>query len=116
MKKSFSLLELIIVIAILAVTISTLLMVFIYCAFLDEANRNLVIAANDTQNMLEDIKVLAFDDIENYSSPTVSNLQNEALSVTVTQINSSIKEVTASVSWSDRQRSRTFQLSTRFAR
>lgn len=114
-RKGFTLLELMVAIAILVIAASGLLMALVSCMSLNESNSNLVVAANDARYVLEEIKGLAYDDIGSYSPPSFSNLDGESASVTVTDIDSRIKEVTVEVVWTERQRSRSFKLSTRIA-
>lgn len=117
LKRGFTLLELIVALGILAVVISGLLASFVYSVLLNESNANLVIAANDAQYVMEQIKGLAYNDIDDYEPPDFYNLQNENIAAPgITDISSGLKEVTVNVSWSERQRARSFSLSTRIAR
>lgn len=116
-SKGFSLIELVVSIAILLIAISGLLVTFISCILMNESNSNLVTAVNDAQYVLEQIKGLAYDDIDAYTPPTFTNLYNETIpQPTTVEIASGIKEVTVSVNWTERQRNRAFVLSTRIAR
>ncbi|MCX5706280.1 MAG: type II secretion system protein [Candidatus Omnitrophica bacterium] len=58
-NKGFALPELLLAVAILAFALSGLLLLFINCAFLNEANRNLSIASSHTQFVMEDIREAA---------------------------------------------------------
>jgi len=112
----FTLTELMIAMGILLIAISGLLTTFVYCILLNESNNNLVTAANDAQYVLEEIKGLAYNNINSYTPPAFNNLENETIpNPTVVEI-SGIKEVTVNVSWSERGRSRNWTLSTRIAR
>lgn len=113
--KGLTLLELMIAAAILLVVISGLLACFVYCILMNESNNNLVIAVNDIQRVLEEIRGLAYDDIASYTAPSFTNLNNETVTLT-RSLGSSIGEVTVDVSWIERQRQRNFQISTRIAR
>ena len=64
LKKSFTLPELILATAILAIALCSILMSFYACFFLNEANRNRSIAISHAQYILEDIKSMDFDYIE----------------------------------------------------
>jgi len=115
--KGFNLLEVMTAIAILLLVISGLLVTFVYCMLMNISNNNLVIAANDAQFVLEQIKGLAYNDtIDDYTVPTFSNLYNEIVTPTATVISSGLKEVSVNVTWTERQRNRNFSLSTRVAR
>lgn len=117
MKKSFTLLELTIAVAITMVVISSSLIVFVKCITLNESNANLVIAANDAQYVLEGMKSLAFNDIDSlYALPSLTNLDNEAISLTVQEIYSGVKEVTCTVNWREKSRLKNFSLVTRYGR
>jgi general secretion pathway protein I len=112
--RAFTLLELMIAVAILLIAILSLLAAFINCILLNESNRNLVTATNDAQYVLEQIKSLAYSDIAAYTAPTFNNLTDELIALD-RSIGSTIAEVTVDVSWTERQRNRSAQLSTRIA-
>lgn len=114
-KKGFTLSELMIAMAILLVAISGLLFVFINCILLNQSNNNMIVASNDAQYVLEQIKGLAYSSIGTYVAPTFTNLENETVTLT-RSIGVDITEVTVNVSWTERQRQRNVSLSTRFAR
>lgn len=69
-KKGFTLSELLIATAILALAMSGLLLLFVNCAFLDQANRNKSIATAHAAFVIEDI-------MEFMRDAEVSSLQNE---------------------------------------
>jgi len=81
----------------------------------------MVIAANDAQYVMEDIRSLPFsglDNIENYNW-TFVNLNNEAITAAKAncgQCSSILKQIDVTVSWNERQRQRSFQLSTLIVR
>lgn len=111
--SGFNLLELMTAIAILLLVITGLLVTFVYCTLMNTSNNNLVIAANDAQFVLEQIKGLAYDDIlGNYTVPDFTNLENEIVTPTAVIIDSRTKEVNVNVTWTERQRNRNFVLST----
>lgn len=115
--RGFTLSELMIASAILLVAILGLLAVLINCLFLNEANNNLIIAVNDAQYVLEQIKCLAYSDIAAYAPPEFINLNSETISLTRNYIDlNKLVEVTVDVNWVERQRNKNFQLSTRIAR
>ncbi|MCF7908123.1 MAG: prepilin-type N-terminal cleavage/methylation domain-containing protein [Candidatus Omnitrophica bacterium] len=118
MRKSFSkragftLLEVMIAAAIIMIVASGLIMAFVSCAFLNESSNNLVAAANDAQCVLEEIKTLSYGDIDVYSPPVFDNLIDENVTVQAAGTETSLTEVIANVSWSERQKTRYFELST----
>jgi len=115
--SGFTLLELLFTSLILLITISGLFFAFISCAFLNESNNDLVVAANDAQYVLEQVKALNFSSIDTYVPPVFTNLSGENIpALTVTNISSRVKQVTVNVNWTDRRRrQRSFSLSTRIA-
>lgn len=123
LKQGFTLAELMIAMGILFIVISGLLVAFVSCILLNESNNNLVIAANDAQYVLEQVKkVNAYDDIDDFIAsfdPSYFvNLNNETITFPNppdTDIGS-IAEVTVNVRWSMRGGSKDFSLSTRIAR
>ena len=114
--KGFTLLELVVSTGILLIVISGLLVSFISCLLMNESNNNLVTAVNDAQYVLEQIKGLTYNDIDNYTPPIFTNLNNETIPQPSVVETGGIKQVTVNVSWTERQRNRTFSLSTRIAR
>lgn len=114
-KKGFTFVELVIAIAILLVVISGITFSFVQCVLLNESNGNLVTAVGDAQTVLEQIKELAYEDIANYNPGEFTNLQAETITLEYS-IGSRISEVTVNVTWSEKQRQRSFQLSTRIAK
>lgn len=115
-KKGVTLLELMVAAAILVMVISGLLITFISCMLMNEANNNLVIAVNDAQYAMEQIKGLAYDNIlSGYTAPSFTNLNNENITTASRVIDSYLKEVTVNVTWTERGRNRLFSLSTRIA-
>ena len=114
-SKGFTLLELMLAAAIMIVAILGLLSLLINCMVLNDSNKNLVVAANDAQYVLEQMKGLTYDNINNYTAPNFTNLDNETINL-ARSIGAQIAEVSVNVSWTGRQRNRSFILSTRIAR
>jgi Tfp pilus assembly protein PilV len=117
--KAFSLIEVMIAAAILLISIVTLLFIFVSCGVLNESNGNLITAAVDAQNVLEQIRNLSYsqidDFIDNFSSTTFSNLDNETVAISNSETDG-LMEVTVNVNWTDRGRAKNFSLTTKFAR
>jgi len=113
--NAFSLVELMVSIIILMVVISGCLLTYIYCVLLNDTSHNLVVAVNDAQYVLEQIKSLAYGDIATYTDPAFSNLPSEV--VTLNRVmGASMSTITVNVSWQERTRSRTFSLTTYVAK
>lgn len=124
-KEGFTLLELMVAMAIFVSVVTGLFVTFTACVFLNRSNSNLIIAANDAQYLLEEVKGFSYSDVtsaylsSNYdcSSPeefcNLDNSNNENFTFSVT--GSDIKEVIVIVSWTERQGARSFTLSTRIA-
>jgi len=109
--KGFTLSELMIAAAILALVLSALLILYINCLFLNEASRNLSIATSHAQYMLEEIKYTSFATIApNYNgvcindgsieSRGLSPLTAETICTTVT--GTRVLNVSVVVSWEDK--------------
>lgn len=119
LNKGFTLLELIVATGILLIVISGLLVTFVYCLLLNESNHNLVIAANDAQAVLEEIKGLAYDEIQGhvagFDPGKFSSLDSETVSFSGSSFGAGITEVAVNIAWVERQRAKNFALSTRIA-
>lgn len=113
--RGFSLIELMLAVAILSVVITSLLFAYIQCMLLNESSSNLATAVTDAQYTLEQIKALAYNEIANYTAPTFNNLQNETI-ILNRSISPSISTITINVAWQERQRTRAFSLSTFIAK
>jgi len=116
--RGFTLAELMLATAILLVAILSLLTLLINCMFLNESNNNLATAANDAQFVLEQIKGLPYANITSGYSPPNFTISNQTVTpgITTSDITADLKEVKVDVNWTERQRSRSFSLSTRIAR
>jgi len=119
-KKSvlgFALSELILASAILAVAICGLLAAYVNSLLMNQSNSNLTRATNDAQYVLEQVKGLSYSGIDTYVPPVFTNLANETITLAPAPYESSpnIKQVTVNVNWIERQRNRTFSLTTRIA-
>jgi len=100
--------------AFLVVALGTLLRVFVACGLLNESNYNLVIATNDAQRVLEQVRGLTALQVDAYVPPVFNNLTNENITVTRTTVGSNLKEVTVNVSWTER-RNKQISIYTRIA-
>ncbi len=118
-SRGFSLIELMFAIAILLVVILGAIVSFINCMFLNEFNRHLVIAANDAQYALEQIKAQNFSDISTYisgySAGKFTNLPVENITFPNPVYTSTLDTITVQVSWNERQGTKNFSITTRFA-
>lgn len=117
-RNGFTLLEVMFTVLIILIALLSIFLTLVYCAYLNQSNSNLVVAVNDAQAVLEQIKNLDYADICSYVVPVFNNLNNENITVQYSAVcvGTEINEVTVDVSWVDRQRPRNFQLSTRIAR
>ncbi len=115
--KGVTLVELLVTAGILVIVATSLMALFVYSLLLNESNNNLTIAATDAQYVMEQIKGLAYNNIDTYAPPSLTNLNAETIpSPTVTEIANGLKEVTVNVNWIERGRARNFNLTTRIAR
>jgi prepilin-type N-terminal cleavage/methylation domain-containing protein len=115
-KKGFTLSELMIVTAILVVAITGLLAAFISASLLSQANHNKVIAVNDAQYVLEKLIDVTYGDLSSYTDANFTNLNldNESIYVDVSEA-SGVKTVTVYVSWTERQKTESFNITTQIA-
>jgi hypothetical protein len=121
--------ELLLAVAILAFVLSGMIILFVNCLFLNEANRNLTQSISHAQYVMEDIKNTYFSEIK----PMIDNgdwdwdtaditangltlLVNESIDTSRGLTDNPI-EVTVSVQWEDRrQRQRQTELRTLITR
>ena len=113
-NRAFTLVELMVAAFILLFAISGMLVAFVSSTLLNESNNNLVIAVNDAQFVLEQIKGVAYTSISSYSAPTFTSLSSETITLS-RNVGTRIAEVTVNVSWSERGSTRNFSLSTRIS-
>ena len=113
--------------AILAFVLCGLLALFVYCIFLNESNRNLSIAMNHAQYIIEEIRNTPFSQIESGinngnwdldvdaigADPySLTALNNESIDAGVSQSGDPLG-ISITVGWDDRrQRSRSITLQT----
>lgn len=122
LKKGFTLVELLIAAAIFAFATAGILLMFINCAFLDEANRNKSIATTHAEFVLEDImEYMKSADLSplqtqinsgawNWNTDTINNelgctspcaLNSESIQTTYVAATNPL-EITVTVSWKDK--------------
>ncbi len=114
-NKGFNLIELLIAVAIILIVLVGSLLAFVQLMLLNESSRNLVIAANDAQYILEEMKNLAYDDLNSYVPKELDSLEAEDVEL-IYNIESDITTVTVNVTWQERQNERDFSLATCFTR
>lgn len=112
--KGFSLVELLIGVAILVTVLTGTLATFIYCMLLNESSRNLATATSDAQYVLEQIRALDYGSISGYSAPTFSNLRNETVTLS-RSVGETLATVTVTIGWQERASGRTYSMTTYFA-
>ena len=109
--RGFTLIELMVTALIVLTAICGLLLAIYNRVALDELNKQRVIAVNDAQSCLEEIKSLSYDNI--ISSYNCS-CENE--SVTVTEPETDLKMVIVTINRTWRQKDESFSLSTLIAK
>jgi len=117
-SKGFSLIELMFGVVILLIVTIAALSTFINSMFLNESSRNLVTAANDAQYALEQIRAQDFNNIQTYISgynTTFTNLSGESITFPSPVYTSTLDTITAQITWNERNATRTFSITTRFA-
>ncbi|MDD2752007.1 MAG: hypothetical protein PHN59_02640 [Candidatus Omnitrophica bacterium] len=126
-NKGFTLWELMLASAILIFALSGLLMLFSNCVLLNEANRNLSVAVNHAQYIMEGIRHLSFANIgpqvaagtwdwnlATLTAAGMSPLSNESIVSTTPNQAANPVSVTVTVNWQDRGRARTVALNSQF--
>jgi prepilin-type N-terminal cleavage/methylation domain-containing protein len=122
-KDGLTLIEIMITVVVLLIVLGSILYTFVHCMILNEQNGNLATANNDAQYVLEQMKALAFDNIKGYVPPALTNLGSEVISVECNSAacgslpsGANIVQVVANVTWTERLRTRSAELSTAIAR
>jgi hypothetical protein len=86
---------------------------------LTESSRNFVTAANDAQYALEQIKAQSFSNIPSYisgySATQFTNLLGENITFPNPIYTSTLDTITVQITWNERNASRTFAITTRYA-
>jgi prepilin-type N-terminal cleavage/methylation domain-containing protein len=115
-NAGFTLMELMIAVAILVVAITGLLSAIISASLLGQANHNKVIAVNDAQYVLEKLIDGTYVDLVSHADAdfTDLNLNNESVYVGVSE-SSSVKTATVYVNWTDRQKAQSFNITTQIS-
>ena len=133
-KKGFTLVELLMAAAILAFAMSGILLMFINCAFLNQANRNNSIATIHAETAMEYIKSQTFSTIQNHlctsgvspvpvtwsldpATLNLSGLTSESINATTTQTCCSRSpldwlDITVRVEWEAQNKTRSLELRT----
>lgn len=119
-RKGYSLIELMFGVAILLIPITVSLLSFVNCILLNESSRNIVTAANDAQYALEQIKAQKnFANIQNfilgYPATTFTNLINERITFPNPVYTSTLDTIAVQISWNERNVTKTFSITARFA-
>lgn len=114
-NRGFTLLEVMIAVGLIVFSIASVYTSFIYAVLLNQTNGNLVMAANDAQYVLEQLRGVSYSSIATYAPPALNSLPGESITIQK-NIGWRIAEVTANVSWTENNRSRSFALKTRIAK
>ena len=119
-SRGFTLVELLVAMGILAFTISALLLAFVNCQLLNESNNNLVMATNDAQYVLEEIRSTGYANVhtfmDSFDPLYFNNLRNERMTFPGHNVGTDIADITVRVDWTERGRNRNVSLSTQFSR
>jgi len=118
-KNGLSLMELMITAVILLIALGSLLFTFAKCLLLNEENNKLVIATNDAQMVLEQIRGEPFANInafcQGYNPATFNNLIDENVNCAVSASGFTFRTVDVQITWTERQRQRDVTLSSTFS-
>lgn len=125
--RGFTLLELMVAVAILLLVITGLLATFVSCMLMNQANNNLVIATNDAQYVLEQIKGKAYSEIKGYmrdfnpdvvpnSFPLSYGRDIKIVSDPADIETTKLASITVNVTWNERQKEKSFSLTTKIVK
>ncbi len=127
-RKAVSLVEILLTVALLAITLCTILGSFTACFLINETNRNITKAVSHGEFVIEEIKNASFATLQtainsgNFDWNTtfiaqkgLEALSEEGINTQVQSLGASLLHVTVTVSWTDRSASRTYTLETLIA-
>lgn len=115
-SRGFTLMELMISVAILIVVIVGFLASFLHSIMLTRSSREKTIALNDAQFVLESMKAESFADLLAYIPPAFSNLHEESVSVVASIVAARRVAAVATVTWKENDRERSVELYTEITR
>jgi prepilin-type N-terminal cleavage/methylation domain-containing protein len=115
-SSGFTLMELMVTAAILVVGVTGLLGAIINASILSQASHSKVVAVNDAQYVLEKLVDGTYADLSSHTEDNFTglNLNNESVFVSVSE-SSGIKTATVYVNWNEREKTRSFNLTTQIA-
>ena len=100
---------------VLLVIICVSLFAYSQSMLLNQSSRNLGIAANDAQHVLEEIKALPYGGIPAYTPPVFNSLNSETVSLSRI-VEPYLTTVTVNVQWQERAVVKNFSLASCFAK
>jgi Tfp pilus assembly protein PilV len=118
-SKAFTLIELLISLLVMVVASLGILLMFINNALLLENSRNTTIAINHIQTVMEEIRRVGSTSLDNVtstnwttwaSSKGLNTLTDESIQVSISDASADPLDVTVTVSWKDKKRSRTLSM------
>ncbi len=113
-NKGFTLMELMVAVAILALVLAGLLMTYVSCILLNQTNINLTKASTEAQLILEELEGRSYAEIQSETIGVLDNLEDGTAEIVVDDTKAARKEVVVEVSWIERNRDRNFKLFTVF--
>ncbi|MCM8796720.1 MAG: prepilin-type N-terminal cleavage/methylation domain-containing protein [Candidatus Omnitrophica bacterium] len=113
-KKAFSLIEIMMAVAVLTIAIIPFLLAILNGILLIDSSRNLVCAANDAQYVLEEMKTINYANLSTYTPPTFNNLNNETVTLDK-NIGATISTITVNINWQETERVKNISIATCFA-
>ena len=120
-KSGFTLVELMFALFILIISAISILLIFFSSAFLLESSRGTTTAVNDAKTVMEEIRRTASTSLAEVTDPDANwpgwavengcnTLFNETIQVSFVDQDADPLDVTVTVSWQDRTRSRSLDL------
>ena len=111
-RRGFTLIEVMVAVAITVLVVTGSLLSFMYLMFLADSSVNLTIAVNDAQFVLEQLKGTPYTSISTYAvTPALSNLPNETTTLT-RSVGPNLATVSVDISWTEKGKLRNYVLST----
>ncbi|MDD5108265.1 MAG: prepilin-type N-terminal cleavage/methylation domain-containing protein [Candidatus Omnitrophica bacterium] len=114
-KKGFTLVELMVAVAITLLVIVGSILSFVQLIFLADSSVNLTTAVNDAQYVLEQLKGVSYGAISGYTAPVFHNLPGETVAL-IRSVGVNLANLTVNVSWQEKNQTKSFSLSTCIAK
>lgn len=117
-RKGFSLIETLIAMYLLLICVFFIISVFPASTLTNKAMENLILASTLARNKLEGLRTMNFDSILSFSGTSiysgvkngVNYAQDFSYNITVSSLNSNLKDILITVTWEEAKMNKTFKL------